>query len=58
MCGIFGIATCGTVLGVIIAVVIGMNDYQMSKLAQMRPVYAGDLKDTELDEEEEEFFNE
>ena len=45
------------VLGVIIAVVIGMN-YQMSKLAQMRPVYAGDLKDTELDEEEEEFFNE
>ena len=46
------------VLGVIIAVVIGMNDYQMSKLAQMRPVYAGDLKDTELDEEEEEFFNE
>ena len=42
----------------IIAVVIGMNDYQMSKLAQMRPVYAGDLKDTELDEEEEEFFNE
>ncbi|MDO4941710.1 MAG: PTS sugar transporter subunit IIC [Lachnospiraceae bacterium] len=45
------------VLGVIIAFVIGMNDYDMNQLSQLRPVAAtADLN--ELDEEEEEFFNE
>ena len=46
------------VLGVILAVTMGMNDYRMSQLAAQRVAAVLDGKDDvfQLDEEEEEFF--
>ena len=46
------------VLGVIIAVTVGMNDYKLNQLAKERvlAVSAGDETIYQLDEEEEEFF--
>ena len=47
------------VLGTIIAVSVGMNDFKMNKLASMRPARetAAAGGNIELDEEEEEFFS-
>lgn len=46
------------VLGVIIAVLIGMNDFEISRISQVRTVFAVEESSNELDEEEEEFFHE
>lgn len=46
------------VLGVIIAVLIGMNDFEISRISQVRMVFAAEESSNELDEEEEEFFHE
>ena len=46
------------VLGVIIAIVIGMNDFDINKLSKARLAVATVESNNELDEEEEEFFNE
>ena len=48
------------VLGVIIAISIGMSDYRMNQLASQRaalPAASGTVETYELDEEEEEFFS-
>lgn len=47
-------------VGIIIAIVMGMNDYEMSKLSKLRPtaVDSTDADFYDLDEEEEEFFHE
>ena len=48
------------VLGVIIAISIGMSDYRMNQLASQRaalPAASGTVDTYELDEEEEEFFS-
>lgn len=47
------------VIGVILAVAVGMNDYQMSQLAAQRVTAAasGSSSEFPLDEEEEEFFS-
>lgn len=46
------------VLGVIIAIVIGMNDFDINKLSKARLAVATAENNNELDEEEEEFFHE
>ena len=46
------------VLGVIIAIVIGMNDFDINKLSKERLAVAAVENNNELDEEEEEFFHE
>ena len=45
------------VLGIIAAILIGMNDFEMSRL-QARPALAAAKTAGELDEEEEAFFHE
>lgn len=44
------------VLGVIIAVSMGMNEYKMNQLVLQRGIGAGSIGEYQLDEEEEEFF--
>lgn len=45
-------------IGIIIAIVMGMNDFEMSKLAKLRLAAVGTAGLGDLDEEEEEFFHE
>lgn len=44
------------VLGVIIAVSMGMNEYKMNQLVLQRGIGVGNIGEYQLDEEEEEFF--
>lgn len=45
-------------IGIIIAIIMGMNDYELSRLARLKPAAAAADGTSDLDEEEEEFFHE
>ena len=45
------------VIGVIIAISVGMSDYRMNQLAAQRVVVPSEAQAIEYDEEEEEFFS-